>query len=257
MTPLSAISDIRRERARSEIQTYARMTGLFILVSFGAVFAGKYCESWVIVWNDAAATAANVKTLDFLFRLNLTVHLVQVIADTVVALTFYVILRPVSRNLALLSAFFGLLSAATFIAAQMFYFSAPHVFLSGADYLKAFSPEQLNALAMASQKVFAQTNTLMIGLWGIAWILRGYLIVRSGYVPWILGVFLMLAGVGCIVRNLTLVLAPEYSAPIMIEAFMPGVVLVAVWLLIRGVRRTSDLRSGQDDTAHGADPGSG
>jgi hypothetical protein len=233
---LSVTSDTRRAQARSEIQIYARTVGLLLLVSLSAlVIDAFYLSPQLVVWRDAAATAAKIKSLDFVFRLSFVVHLVQIISDTALSLAFYVVLKAVNRDLALLGAFFGLLSAGAHVAAQIFYFPVPHVLLSGADYLKTLTPEQLNTLSLASLKVCEYANGAFKALWGIAWILRGYLMLRSGYMPWILGAFLIALGVVCIAWTLLLVLAPTYSVGIIGPALLAGAALTGVWFLIRGV----------------------
>jgi hypothetical protein len=233
---LSATSDTRRAQARSEIQIYARTVGFLLLVSLSAlVIDAFYLSPQLVVWRDAAATVAHIKSLDFVFRLSFVVHLVQIISDTALSLAFYVVLKAVNRDLALLGAFFGLLSAAVHAAAQLFYFPVPHVLLSDADYLKTLTQEQLNTLSLASLKVCDYANGAFKALWGIAWILRGYLMLRSGYIPWIWGAFLLALGVVCIVWTLLLVLAPAYSVGIIGPVLLAGAALTGLWFLIRGV----------------------
>lgn len=234
MTTLSTNAGARR--ARSEIQNYARTVGLLLLVSLSAlVIDAFYLSPQLIVWRDAVATAANIKSLDFLFRLSFVVHLVQIISDTALSLAFYVVLRAVNRDLALLGAFFGLLSAAAHAAAQLFYFPVPHVLLSDADFLNTMTPEQLNTLSLASLKVCEYANGAFKALWGVAWILRGYLMLRSSYIPWIWGAVLIALGVVCIAWTLLLVLAPTYSVGITGPALLAGAALTGVWFLVRGV----------------------
>lgn len=223
-------------QTKSEIQTYARLTGLLLLGTFLAIGVdGFYLVPRVIVWGDAPATIANIKASDFFFRMSFATHLAQIVCEGALSLTFYVVLKPVSRNVSLLAAFFGLLSTATIAATQMFYFVAPHLILSGAGYLRAFSAEQINALAMLSMRIFEYANSALLALWGITWFLRGCLMIRSGYLPWILGVFLALAGVFCVVRDITLVLAPAYSSGAFGLVALPGGILTAIWLLLFGI----------------------
>lgn len=234
MTTLSATAV--RGNARSEIQAYSRATGVLLLVSISALFIDAFfLMPQLIVWRDATATAANIKSLDFVFRLSFTFHLVQVICDTALSLTFYVILKPVNRNLALLAAFFGLISVAAHVGAQILYFPVPHILRSDADYLKTLAPEQINTLSLAALRVCEYANGAFKALWGMAWLLRGCLMLRSGYIPRTLGVFLILVGLLCIAWTVLLVLAPTYSLGVIGLAVVPGVGVTAVWLLIRGV----------------------
>ncbi|MDP9202883.1 MAG: DUF4386 domain-containing protein [Gemmatimonadota bacterium] len=130
-------------------------------------------------------------------------YLVEAVCDIVPAWIFYLLLRPVRRDLALISAFFGLVSTATFAIVELFYFAAPFI-LGGADYLKTFSPDQLNSLAMLSLKFFGVGGGLFMVFYGVGWAIRGYLIVRSDYLPRVLGALLALGGLGFITRNFAL-----------------------------------------------------
>jgi hypothetical protein len=112
------------------VKTYCRAAGIFLILT---IFAGWFGEMYVpsfIMTGDAAATASQLKLHESLFRLGFTAYLIEALSDVVLAWLFFVLLRPVHRDLALLSAFFGLVSMSIFAVAQMFYFSAP-MFLRG------------------------------------------------------------------------------------------------------------------------------
>jgi hypothetical protein len=217
------------------IQTYARIAGvLFLLSMIAGGFGEFYVPTKLIVSRDAAATAKNITASMSLFRMSFASYLVEAVCDIALAWIFYVLLRPVRRDLALLAAFFGLVSTATFAIAELFYFAASFI-LGGADYLKTFSPEQLNSLAMLSLKFYGVGGGVFMVFYGIACILRGYLIFRSGYLPKVLGALLALAGLGFVAHNFLLVLAPAYASDfLLLPMFLAGVTLT-VWFLAKGV----------------------
>lgn len=71
--------------------------------------------------------------------------------------------------------------------------------------------------------------------YGVASVLRGYSIFRSGYLPKALGVLLALAGAGFITKNFALVLVPAYASDLfLLPMFLAGVSMT-VWLLLKGV----------------------
>src|SRR5439155_2181656 len=111
-------------------------------------------------------------------RLGFAGYLVEAVCDVALALILYALLKPVQRDVALLAAFFGLIGTALFGVAELFYFAAPLV-LRGAEYSKVFSPDQLNALALLSLRWFGYGGTIFMVFYGVAWVLRGYLIFRS------------------------------------------------------------------------------
>jgi len=232
----NAKDDRRPAQARAgSVQQYARIAGVLTLLSMVAgAFGEVYVQSKLMVSTDATATAKNIKALDSLFRLGFASYLVEAVCDITLALIFYVLLRPVHKNLALLAAFFGLVSTALFAVAELFYFAASPI-LNGADYLKTFSPDQLNSLALLSLKLYGYCGGIFMLFYGIASLIRGYLIFRSGYLPRVLGVLLMLGGLGFVTKNLALVLTPAYASNVLLlPMFLAGVSLTA-WFLMKGV----------------------
>ena len=225
----------RHSPPATSVQTYARIAGVLFLLSIVAGGFGEfYVPSKLIVSGDAAATAKNIIVFDSLFRLSFAGYLVEAVCDIAVAWIFYVLLRPVRRDLALLAAFFGLVATATFAVAELFYFAASFI-LGGAAYLKTFSPEQINSLAMLSLKFYGVGAGVFMVFYGVGWVIRGYLIFRSDYLPKALGALLALAGLGFITRNFALVLAPAFASAILLfPMFLAGVSLTA-WLLVKGV----------------------
>jgi hypothetical protein len=219
----------------SSVQTYARMAGALSLLSIVAGFFGEvYVPSKLIVSADATATARNIMASSLLFRAGFASYLVEALCDVSLTLIFYVLLRPVQRELALLAAFFGLISTALYGFAELFYFAAS-VVLGGSEYLRTFSPDQLNSLALLSLKLYGYGAGIFMVFYGVAAVLRGCLIFRSGYLPRFLGVLLALAGAGFIAKNFLLVLAPAYASDfLLLPMFFAGVSLT-VWLLVRGV----------------------
>src|SRR5215469_15074947 len=191
--------DGQRAHTRSaSVQTYARIAGVLCLLSFiGGGFGEVYVPSKLIVSADATATAHNIQAFDSLFRMGFAGYLVEAMCDIALSLILYVLLKRVQKNLALLAAFFGLVSTAAFAACELFYL-APLLILGGAGYLKTFVPDQLNTLALLSLKLYAYGAAMFMVLYGVASVLRGYLIFRSGYLPKFLGVLITLGGLAFI-----------------------------------------------------------
>lgn len=220
-------------RAQS-IQTYARVTGLLLALSMVFGFLGEWYIPSQFMSADAAGTAQKIASSLPLYRLGFAAYLVEAICDIGLALLFYVLLKPVNKPLALAAAFFGLVSTALYGVAEIFYF-APTVLLSRASYMNAFSPEQVNALTVLSLKLFASVGMMFLALYGIATILRGYLIVRSGYLPKFIGILLMLGGSAFVVKNVTMVLAPAFSSSVFLVAMFPAGLALTFWMLVKGV----------------------
>ncbi|HYR76299.1 MAG TPA: DUF4386 domain-containing protein [Pyrinomonadaceae bacterium] len=216
------------------VQRYARVAGVLFLLSLVAGgFGEAYVPSRLIVGADAAATVANIKNFDFLYRLGFAAFLIESLCDTALALILYVLLKPVNKQLSLLAAFFGLMATATFAFAELFYF-APQLIL-GRAYLNNFTPDQVNSLALLSLKFYGYAGMIFTAYYGMAWIVRSYLIFRSSYLPKFLSVLMAIGGIGFVVRNFLLILAPAYASDVLLMLMFPGGLIMTVWLLLKGV----------------------
>ncbi len=217
------------------LRAYGKAAGvLFLLTMIGGGFGEMYVPSKLIVSTDAAMTAENLRNSDLLFRIGFASYLVEALCDVGLAWILYVLLRPVHQDLALLAAFFGLVATALFGVAELFYFTSSLV-LRDADYLKSFSPDQRSTLALLSLKTYGLGAGIFMAFYGFAWLVRGYLIFRSGYLPKFLGVLFALAGLGFMTRNFLLVLVPQYASGLLLMPMFLAVVCLTAWLFIKGI----------------------
>ena len=221
--------------SRDSVQRYARIAGVLFLITMVTGGFGELIVPRLIVSADPGATARNIVASDSLFRLAFAAYLVEALCDVALAWLLYILLRPVHQNLSLLAAFLGLVSTAVYAVAELFYFAALLILKGGTDYLKAFSPDQVHGLAFLSLTLFNYGGGLFFVFYGVASILRGYLIFRSGYLPRFLGVLVALGGVGFVVLNFALVLAPAYASDILLLPMILALVAMTAWLLARGV----------------------
>jgi hypothetical protein len=219
----------------SSVQTYARAAGVMFLISFVAGSFGEfYVPSKLIVAGNAAATVSNIVGHETLFRLGFAAYLLEALCDVALALALYVLLKPVHRNLALLSAFFGLVSTALFGVCELLFFCAPSL-VTNPVFAQGFTNGQLNALFYFFVRVYASGAALFMVFYGSASLIRGYLIYRSGYLPRFIGVLFAFTGVGFVVKNFTLVLAPAYSSDLLLIPAPLTVLVATVWFLTKGV----------------------
>jgi hypothetical protein len=217
------------------VQRYARTAGVLLLLSLVAGgFGEAYLPSRLVVSTDAAATVANIKNNEFLFRLGFAAFLIESLCDITLAWSFYVLLKPISKEISLLTAFFGIISTALFAFAELFYF-APLLIMGGSSYLKTFSPDQINSLVLLSLRFYGYAGMIFTAYYGVGWILRAYLMFRSGYLPRFLGVLMGIGGIGFVLRNFLLILSPAYAYDALLALIIPGALLLTVWLLVKGV----------------------
>lgn len=217
------------------IQRVARLAGILFFISFAAGgFGEAYVPSKLIVSTDAAATARNILGSLPMFRLGFAGFLVESLCDVGLTWAFYVLLRPVQRDLALLAVFLRVISTAGFAMAEVPSFAAARI-LAGADYLKTFSPDQLNTPALLSVKVSGFGQVVFSMHFGAAAVVLGYLMLRSGYLPKIIGALFVIGGLGFVIETFATVLAPTFASPLLVVPILIGGLLLAVWLLVKGV----------------------
>ena len=220
------------------VSRYARVAGVAMLLSIVFGFLGElYLPGKIVVRQDAAATAANIVGNPTLFRLTFAAYLVEGLCDITLCVFFYILLRPVDRNLALLSAFFGIASMIIYAIAESSFFAAS-VILGDSSGMTSFTPDQRNALAYLAIRLSGTIAWLFLCIYGIASMLRGYLIARSSYLPKFIGVLLMIGGFGFFLRSATFLLAPKLSSPyLLMPMALAGIPLMG-WLLFRGIDPT-------------------
>jgi hypothetical protein len=219
------------------LQRYARAAGVAMLLSIVFGFLGEmYLPGKIIVAGDPARTAANILQHPTLFRLSFAAYLVEAICDVALMVFFYILLKPVNRNLALLSVFFGIVGTVTFAVAQSSFYSAS-VILSDSASMTAFTVEQRNAMALLATKIAGTIAWLFLCMYGIATMLRGYLIAKSGYLPKLIGILFMIGGAGFFVRSAAFLVAPAYSSPLFLMPLALAGIALTAWLLTRGVDR--------------------
>lgn len=211
-----------------------RMTGISLaLMAVVAGLAHFLVIERLVSPGDAERTAAAITAAEPLFRLGIAGLILVVILDVVVAVGLFVLLAPVSRTGSLLAAGFRIAYAAVFLVA-------------------------ISQLVLVLGRLDAPVEALRLiegfnGLWQIGLVLFaahlllvGGLAFRSRFVPRVLGVLLVVAGIGYLVDGLGTVLVPGYAAGVAQFTFVGEVVLI-VWLLVAG-RRTS---AGQPPAAMG------
>lgn len=212
----------------------ARMAGVIAWITTTSGFAA-IATGGLIVPDDAAATAHNILTHETLFRLAVAGEVVALLY-IVYTLLLYNLFRPVNRSLSLLAAFFSLVGCAVG-AVNALLLLAPVVVLGGGQSLSAFNVEQLQALALAFLKLYAQGSNISMVLFGSYNILIGYLIVRSFFLPRILGVLLAISGICYLINSFASILSPAFAAHLLPYILFPGgaELLLALWLLVAGV----------------------
>jgi hypothetical protein len=222
-----------KEIAAASPRSMARIAGLFALLEaltsgFGQVIVPRK----IVVAGEAAATAANVLTHGSLLRLSIVAAVLGVACHVVWTLLLYELFKPVSRRLSLLAAFLSLVATGIQAVSSLFQL-APLIFLENGHSLNAFSIGQVQALALMFFQLNARAFDVYLVLFGFWCVLIGYLILRSTFLPQILGGLETIAGL-CWITFLWLPFA-HYLSPYNQAVAGIGELSLTVWLLVMGV----------------------
>jgi hypothetical protein len=216
----------------------ARVAGaLYLSMVVTGPFSLIYLPNALIVPGNAAATAAKVLASEMLFRLGIVADLVGSVMFILLALALYRLFSGVNKThasllvaLVLVSATIGFMNVLSNIAALTLF--------RGADFLAAFDKPQRDALGMLFLRLHGQGNIVNEVFWGLWLFPFGVLVMRSRFLPRILGVLLIVNGFAYVAISLTSLLFPEYGS-LAFRASQPallGEIWIMLWLLIKGIR---------------------
>jgi hypothetical protein len=219
-------------------QVYARVGGVLYLIIIAAGLTGElFFRGSLVVPGDAVATATNIIQSRYFWRAGVAADLVMHVCDVGLMLVFYVLLRPVSLNLARLAILFNLVQTSVLVANKL-NLVIPVFLLGDAAYLKAFTPEQLQALSYVALRTHDYGFAFGLIFFGVECVVVGYLIARSGYLPKALGVMMQIAGVCYVVSSFAVLVYPPIGTKLFPFILLPPFVAelsLALWLLVRGV----------------------
>jgi hypothetical protein len=210
----------------------ARLAGfLYLFANLFAPFTLLYLPSRFIVRGDAAATASNIMASESLFRFGIVLNLFTFIGQIFLVLALYQLLKVVNKNMASLMVIFSLAAVPIAMLNELNQLAVLQL-LSGADYLKVFPTEQLQALAYTFLRVHTQGFNIAQIFWGLWLFPMGYLVFKSGFLPRILGILLIIACFGYVIQSFAAFLGTNVS---LIFFTGWGELLFLLWLLIKGV----------------------
>lgn len=220
----------------------ARAAGLLYLVN-GApgYFSYMFVPKRLIVQGNATATAHNILASELLFRVSIVSELVGAVAFIFLAIRLYRLFSGVNKTDASLLVSFILVASSIMFLIVLNEIAALALF-HGAGFLAAFPKQQLDAIAMLFLQLHDQGVTLASIFWGLWLFPFGVLVLRSGYIPRVLGVLLIAACFGYVANALTLLLVPDYASLVSLMTVAYAVLGAAgegstlLWLLVKGVK---------------------
>lgn len=206
---------------------------IFLSIFFLGMSTELFIRPGMIVPGNAAATVRNIAASESLFRLSLVSDLLRQALLMLLPLVLYKLLKPVDKTIASLMVIFALVGVSISMLNEINHF-AVLLLSSNTDYLTAFKADQLNTLVMffLGLRKYGTYIPQLLSFWVL---LLGYLVFKSGFLPRILGILLMLGGVGYSVSAVLFFLLPNLDTVVLgLFAFI-GESLFYLWLLIKSI----------------------
>src|SRR4051812_44728043 len=205
----SASPSFDRDLESGPIRRAGVIAGVALLVLAGiSAVAVLVVVDGLITPGDAAKTATDISASEGTFRLAVAGLYLVVVLDIVATWALFQFFAPVNRSLAQLAAWLRVGFAVVFLVAISQLATVPGM-LGDAGYQDAFGEQQLQAQAMVKLEAFDHTWMAALLLFGAHLALLGFLAYRSGYVPRLVGVLLVIAGAGYGFDTLSSVLSAD------------------------------------------------
>ena len=212
----------------------ARIAGVFYLLTIlTRMFVEIFVRNRLVVSDDAAATATNIMAHESIWQWGFAGDIIAFASYIALTALLYELFRPVNRSLSLVGTFFSLVASVVQALSSLFHL-APLILLGRAAYLRVFTDEQLQALALVFLRLRAAAyHNIGLVFFGFYCLLVGILILRSNFLPRILGVLMALAGLSYVL----------FLSPPLVRSLQPyilvfpgvGQISLTLWLLVMGV----------------------
>ena len=216
---------------RPTLRQAALIAGIGYLL-MPVTIAEFYVFPRLVIPGHIEQTVQNIATHGGLFVTAILCYLITFVCDVVIAWALYILLTPVNKALSLLTAWFRLIYAAIALFALFNLVNAYRI-VHTADFLDAFGSQQLHAQVKLLLSTFRYDFSFSLIIFAIHLVLLGCLIYRSGYIPRLIGILLILDGLGWIIDSLSPYLYPTAHIGFVAITFL-GELVFMLWLLIRG-----------------------
>lgn len=220
----------------------ARIAGLiYLLIVITGIFGIIYVPMQLIDSGNLPFTMRTILKHEFLFRAGIMSNLICQTLFVFLVLQLYKLFQDVSKHLS--RTMFALVIVGVPIAFLIIFNQLFALLLLKADFMKTFKPAQLQSLVMAFLKMYNYGNVVIGIFWGLWLIPFGQLVYKSGFIPKIFGILLIIGGSAYVVDAFTFVLVPDYHYSVTgtIVGLTSSVAEIGIvfWLLIKGVRTVS------------------
>ncbi len=217
----------------------ARIAGaVYLSLVFTAPLRLVYIPSALFVTGNATATANNIAAHEWLFRFGIVGDLLTGTLSIFVVLALYRLFKVVDQSQATLMVILGGLMVAPIYFLNSLNDAAALLLVRGADFLSIFEKTQRDALAMLFLRLHHHGVVANEIFWGLWLFPLAFLVIRSGFLPRLLGVWLIINGFAYVIDSFTGLLLPQYEemvSNIMFPALFGELALI-LWLVIKGAK---------------------
>jgi len=220
-------------------QQTARLAGaLYLAMGLPGAFALISIPKLFLVPGDATATASRIAAAQGLYRFGVFADMICAIFAVWMVMVLYDLFKDVDRGQARLMVGFALGMVAIGLVNTVL-MAGPLVLTSGSGYLSAFDKHQLDALTLGFLGLRSQGIHVATMYWGLWLLPLGILVYKSGFLPRVLGVLVLIAGCSYVVDSMAYYFLPEYARTIANVSTLPqgaGEIGLSGWLLIKGAK---------------------
>lgn len=213
----------------------ARTTGLlYLILALTGMLGFLLIRPQLLVPDDPAQTLAHLLEREGLARLGIALEMAIVVSQALLALWFFRLFRAVDGFAATSLAAFGLMNAAVILASSAFLVTALQTALGAGTGLSGDAAGTTQLMYLISGSLW-EVGKLFFGLWLVP---MGWLVLRSGWMPQLLGWLLVAGGAAYVLGAFLGILLPGAGA--VAEALSYVATVGEFWmlgyLLLVGVR---------------------
>jgi hypothetical protein len=213
--------------------------GLYLLLILFGIYSLLYVPSQIIEWDNATQTAANIRENELLFRSGIVLGLLAYLVFLFLPLQLHQLLSSVHKRAAILMVVLAVISVPVSLLNYGHQFAALSL-ARGTGYLSNLTHANLDPMVLMHLEQYYDGNLIAQLFWGLWLFPLGYLVFRSGFLPKILGLILMVGSVGYTLDFFGRALYSEYGATA-IAAFITipasiGEIGICLWLIFMGAR---------------------
>lgn len=218
----------------------ARLAGVFyFLIAVTGLFSLMYVPSLLIVWDNPSETIDNIKSSEFLFRMEILSELLCYLFFIPLPLILYQLFKRINKTQAVLMVVLAIASVPISFNAVANKLDVLSL-VRGAEYLNLYTPEEIQAQVMLAFKSYYNGILAVQVFWSLWLFPFGYLVFKSEFLPKLLGLFLMVGSIGYFLDFIGRIAFADYgslwiSDYITIPASI-GELGTCLWLLIMGIK---------------------